>query len=218
MGNFNLVGILMMVPGFLIGLSFHEFAHALVADKLGDPTPRQQGRLTIEPWPHIDLLGLISLAIMGFGWAKPVQVDARNFKNPRRDDTLVALAGPLTNLFMVFLFSLIIFGLTNIEVLASIKEISYLLKILAATILINSMIFIFNLLPVPPLDGSHIIANLLPAKIAYKYLSFQKFSLLILILFIITDAFWYIVLLPAKFISSFVLGIFNLPDILTILR
>jgi Zn-dependent protease len=212
-----LVGTLMMIPGFLIGLAFHEFAHALAADKLGDPTPRQQGRLTIEPWPHIDIIGLLFLLLVGFGWAKPVQIDARNFKNPRRDDTIVALAGPLTNLFMVFLFSTIIFVLKNIKALGTIEEISYLFWILYATVWINAILFILNLLPVPPLDGSHIIANLLPSKYAQKYLKLQQFSIIILIVLMFTDTLKYIIIAPAKFIYAFGIGIFNLPDILKVI-
>ena len=217
MGSFSLVGTLMMIPGFLIGLAFHEFAHAFAADRLGDPTPRQQGRLTIEPWPHIDLIGLIFLLLVGFGWAKPVQVDARNFRNPRRDDTIVALAGPLTNLFMVFLFSAIIFGLSNIKVLGSIEEISYLFWILYATVWINAILFVLNLLPIPPLDGSHIIVNLLPSRLAQKYASFQQFSIIILIVLMFTGSLKHIIFLPAQFIYTFVIGIFNLSDILKVI-
>lgn len=205
---------LLLVPGFVIGFALHEFAHALAADKLGDPTPRQQGRLTIEPWPHIDIFGFITLLIAGFGWAKPVQIDPRNFKNPRRDDIIVSLAGPLTNLFLAVTFGFITFLLFQLNVFGSVSEqaLRIIQGILVNAIFINVILFIFNLLPIPPLDGSHVIASMLPREQAYKYMSLQLYGMLfILFLAFFTETLRYIVFEPAVQITKLILGLFGLP-------
>ena len=209
---FDLQGALLLVPGFLIGFALHEFAHAFAADKLGDPTPRMQGRLTIEPWPHIDIFGFITLLLVGFGWAKPVQIDPRNFKNPKRDDIIVSLAGPLTNLVLAFLFATIILMLHKFNIFQSMgdKPAYYLEVMLGKAIWINVLLFVFNLLPIPPLDGSHIVANLLPYHLANKYMSLQVFSILIFIGLMITEAYVYIIMTPASFVFSLILGLFGL--------
>lgn len=193
---------LLLIPGFIIGFALHEFAHALAADKLGDPTPRLQGRLTIEPWPHIDIIGFLSLILVGFGWAKPVQIDPRNFKNPKRDDIIVSLAGPLTNLVLAIIFALALLILDKSGILTTLspKVSIYLGQILYAAVWINALLFVFNLLPIPPLDGSHIVANLLPYELAYKYMSLQVYSLVLFILLAITDAFKYIIITPTKLV------------------
>jgi Zn-dependent protease len=108
MFNRSITEILLSIPGVLIALVFHEFAHALIADKLGDKTPRYQGRITLSPRAHLDPVGLILILLAGFGWAKPVQIDPRNLKHPRRDDALISLAGPLANLIMAIFFAIII--------------------------------------------------------------------------------------------------------------
>lgn len=217
MENF-LIGKLLLVPGFIIGFALHEFAHALAADKLGDSTPRQQGRLTIEPWPHIDIFGFISLLLVGFGWAKPVQINPRNFRNPRRDDILVSIAGPLTNLVLAILFGVIIYGMFEFSIVQKVPQnvMGFILGMLYATIWINVLLFVFNLLPIPPLDGSHVVANLLPYEQAYRYMSLQVYSLFIFILLVLTNAFTFILLPPTKFIYGIILGVLGLPDYLNI--
>ena len=209
----TLQGILLLIPGFIIGLSLHEFAHALAADRLGDPTPRQQGRLTIEPWPHIDIFGFIMIFIPPhIGWAKPVQIDARNFKKPRRDDIIVSLAGPFTNLLMAVVFAFIIFILIKLNILQNIPDNAreYLMEILGTIISINILLFVFNLLPIPPLDGSHVVASLLPHEQANKYMSLQVFSIFIFIALIFTGAFKAIIIPPVQFIGSLILSMFGL--------
>ncbi|HBY20445.1 MAG TPA: site-2 protease family protein [Clostridiales bacterium] len=216
---FDLQGALLLVPGFLIGFAFHEFAHAFAADKLGDPTPRMQGRLTIEPWPHIDIFGFITLLLVGFGWAKPVQIDPRNFKNPKRDDIIVSLAGPLTNLALAIMFGIIVFVLRQYNIMGSIgdKPGYYLEEMLGKAIWINVLLFIFNLLPIPPLDGSHVVANLLPYHWAIKYMSFQVYSLLVLATLIITKAYVYIVMLPSLMVFTSILDVFRLGDLIRVI-
>lgn len=220
-----LLNMLFILPGILIGLAFHEFSHGLAADKLGDPTPRAQGRLTIEPWPHIDLFGFLALLLIGFGWAKPVQIDGRYFKKPKRDEIIVSIAGPLANLCLALLFGLVVYGLASLNILQNLndKAIACIFIILYYAIWINVVLFVFNLLPIPPLDGSHIVANLLPREQARKYMDFGAYFMIsILILILIGnlthfDIISLIVFPPMKLIYSLILTLFGLPDALGIL-
>ena len=152
---------LMIIPGILLGFVFHEFAHALMADKLGDNTPRMQGRITLDPKSHIDLIGFIMIILVGFGWAKPVQTNPRNYRKPRRDDILVSLAGPVMNLFVAAAFLLLakLFDVTGC-VSSNPNLYNNLMRLLNASAYINIVLFILNLLPIPFFDGYHIIANL----------------------------------------------------------
>ena len=157
--NFNWTNILYSLPGVIIGLTVHEFSHAFVADKLGDGTARAQGRLTLNPFYHIDPIGMVFILFAGFGWAKPVQFDMRNLKSPKRDRILIALAGPLSNLILgvVFLF---VIKLT-FDTLDFLPETLYviLFRLLFSISVINLGLFIFNMLPIPPLDGSHVFLS-----------------------------------------------------------
>ena len=150
-----------MLPGIIIGLSFHEFAHAWVSDRLGDPTPRRQGRVTINPLAHIDWIGFIMLLLVGFGWGKPVQIDPSYYKNRRRDEFLVGIAGVTMNLILAVLFSLpakaMIKAFSGVAVSDLIHSI-YL--ILFYTVMINLVLMIFNLIPCPPLDGWGIVTQI----------------------------------------------------------
>lgn len=157
--NFNWTNILYSLPGVIIGLTVHEFSHAFVADKLGDGTARAQGRLTLNPFYHIDPIGMVFILLAGFGWAKPVQFDMRNLKSPKRDRILIALAGPFSNLILgvVFLF---VIKLT-FDTLDFLPETLYviLFRLLFSISVINLGLFIFNMLPIPPLDGSHVFLS-----------------------------------------------------------
>ena len=153
---------LIILPGIVIGLSMHEFAHAAVAYKLGDNTPKLQGRVTINPLAHIDWLGFIALFLCGFGWGKPVQINQYNFKHIRRDELFVALAGVVMNLLIAVLFTIIL-------KLITVAVGSYTLAngmgqviwyILLYTVQINLVLMVFNLIPVPPLDGFNVIAQI----------------------------------------------------------
>jgi Zn-dependent protease len=166
-----------IVAGILIiSLSIHEFAHALVADRLGDPTPRSQGRLTLNPLAHLDWLGTLLLFTIGFGWGKPVVVDAYNLRSPRRDMTLVALAGPTSNLLCALVMAFLAAHLFNGGWLAA---------ALSLAVQMNIMLAVFNLLPVGPLDGSRVLAGLLPKNLAYEYeMVMQRYGIYILLLLI----------------------------------
>ncbi len=211
----SLEDTLLLIPGFLIGFAMHEFAHAFAADRLGDPTPRQQGRLTIEPWPHIDIFGFITLILVGFGWAKPVQVNPANFKNPRRDDIIVSLAGPFTNIALAVLFALSIVLLRHLNILenAQYEVRHYTELILGNAVWINILLAVFNLLPIPPLDGSHVVANLLPYEWAYRYMSLQVYSIFIFIALMLTKAYVYLIFLPTAILFTIILGTFGLSDL-----
>ena len=177
--NYNIQDILEVMPGFLLGISIHEFSHGLAADRLGDSTPRLQGRLTINPIKHIDPLGFLCLIVFGFGWAKPVMINPRNFKNPKRDDAIVSLAGPLSN----FLVALLFMSLIRLTIYTSLNRTA--IDIFNGTIVINLMLMVFNLIPIPPLDGHHILGSIGGAKVwnfYYKYREHLRFALLLLII------------------------------------
>lgn len=161
----------------VIAVTIHELAHAWVADRLGDPNPRLQGRLTLNPLAHLDPLGSLMLLITGFGWSKPVPVDAFNFDNPRRDMTLSALAGPTSNFILAVIISLVL------------KVIPFNLQLfsLSLTIIVmNVALGVFNLLPVPPLDGSKILFGFLPPKQAAEWEDLlNRYGPILLILLII---------------------------------
>lgn len=181
-----LINTLVWLPAILIALTFHEFAHGLVADRLGDRTPYYQGRLTLNPLPHIDWIGFLMLIIFKFGWAKPVQVDPRNFNrvSPKTGMMLVSLAGPGMNMLLaligMFLYKLIM-------PLESSQWAGLLVPLLPPLIYINLILAAFNLIPVPPLDGSKILAGILPDSGARLIYSLEQYGPLILLLLIVTD-------------------------------
>ncbi len=160
-GNFNLLEMLLSVPGLLLGFVLHEFAHAKMADALGDPTPRSQGRITLDPRAHIDILGFIMMLVARFGWAKPVMTNPKYYRKPRRDDILVSVAGPFMNLIIaiVFLFLLKIFDLSglynnNDSLLRNTASLLYI------TAHFNIVLFVLNMIPFPMFDGYHVISNI----------------------------------------------------------
>jgi len=179
-----IISKLLILPGILIGLSVHEFAHAYVAYKLGDDSQRFQGRLTLDPTKHIDPLGFLFLLLVGFGWAKPVMVNSRMFKNPRRDDSLVSVAGPLMNLITAILFTVIL-GLVLIFIPDSSQITDIVITIITGIIQINLVLMVFNLIPIPPLDGHHIFGNIFGAPVwnfYYKYADMLRFGLMLIII------------------------------------
>lgn len=198
-----LMAKLMILPGIIIGLSFHEFAHAFVADKLGDPTPRQQGRITINPISHIDPIGMVALLFVGFGWGVPVQINPMNFKKQRRDQILVSIAGVTMNLILAIIFTLlikIVFSIVGLEWMAMS---GILFKVFLNVVIINIVLMIFNLLPIPPLDGFNIITEIFDLKRYSWWSTVYNNGFIILIALILLDFTGYI-LTPAV---DFVLGL-----------
>lgn len=173
----NLSELPFLIPGILIALTIHEYAHAWMADRLGDPTPRLRGRLSLNPIVHLDFLGTLLLLIARFGWAKPVEVNPRNFANWRQGMMLVAVAGPLANITLAFVIGLVF----RLQLL----DHRTLLGLVAdVAIYFNVVLAVFNLIPVPPLDGSRIVSNLLPAAQALAYDRLAAFGPLLLLLLI----------------------------------
>lgn len=180
-----LKSILYMLPGLLIGFSIHEFSHAYVAYKCGDETQLSSGRLTLNPIKHIDILGFIMILVVGFGWAKPVQINTRSLKNPRRDELLISLAGPISNFVLSFLLAIIVYIM---QLIIGMNTDSTFLVVLHDIIqyasLLNLMLALFNLIPLPGFDGYHSITALLPYKITEKLYFLERFSVIIFIIFI----------------------------------
>ena len=190
-GNFSWSVILPSIISSIIIIFFtlplHEWAHAFVATKLGDPTPGYQGRLTLNPFAHIDYFGALTLIFLGVGWAKPVQVNSRYFKNVKRDMLLTAAAGPVMNLLIAFIFMIFlnvysviampILNSSNFDVLNIIYSVIYYY------ININVFLAIFNLIPIPPFDGSRILFALLPVRAYLKVMEYERyFKYIVLIL------------------------------------
>jgi Zn-dependent protease len=159
MENFDIVRILKFLPGIILGLTVHEFSHAWVAHRCGDSTSKDQGRITLNPMKHIDLLGFIMLIVAGFGWAKPVHFNEENLRNPKYDVMKIAVAGPLSNALIAIILS-ILFSLYSVLIPSYPDQIlRFISEIFLYAIYINWGLFIFNLIPLPPLDGSHLLLN-----------------------------------------------------------
>ena len=201
MFDFSLTGLIAGLPGLVIALVIHEYAHAKAADVMGDFTPRTTGRLTLNPMAHIDPIGLIMLLVVRFGWAKPVMINARNFRNWRQGELLVAVAGPIANLLVAFI------SLLAMAVLFKLGMFSEGVRlVLSMMVLFNINFAIFNMLPLPPLDGSKVLMVLLPGRLAYKLMSLERYSFIILI-FLMMTPFLTMILIP---LQRLVLSIFNL--------
>ena len=181
---------LLMLPGIILGLSLHEFAHAWMSDRLGDPTPRRQGRLTINPIAHIDPLGFVALLLVGFGWGKPVMIDPSYYKNRRRDEFLVAIAGVTMNLILAVILSFPAKALMNMYYSSESALIENIFYIVYYAVSINVCLMVFNLIPCPPLDGWNIITQIFKLDRYswwYKVYQYGTWILLALIVFNITD-------------------------------
>ena len=151
---------ILMIPAILVAFTFHEFAHAWMADRLGDKTPKLQGRLSLNPFVHIDIFGFIMILLFKFGWAKPVQTNPSAYKNYYKDDLKVSIAGPVANFLVAVVFTLIsvIFYFINTDN----QIIMILSAIVEITISLNCMLFFLNLVPIPGFDGFHILRDLFP--------------------------------------------------------
>ncbi|HHW17960.1 MAG TPA: site-2 protease family protein [Firmicutes bacterium] len=179
----SLLQIILKVPGFLLAISVHEYAHARMAYRLGDDTAEAAGRMTLEPWAHIDIIGAMMLILFGFGWARPVPVNAYRLRNPRKDMAKVALAGPLANLVTAFFLEILTILLFTKFRFRS--PLVYLPTILDLGAWINAGLAIFNLIPVPPLDGSRILEVYLPPSLQGLWDEFERYGFIILVVFLV---------------------------------
>lgn len=175
--------LIYIIPAALIAIIFHEMAHGLVSHWQGDPTPKQEGRLSLNPARHLDPVGTLCLIFFGFGWAKPVHVNPQYYRNPRLGMVFVALAGPLMN-FIVALITFVFLVLGTMYNFAF-----WIQSLLWFIIVINIGLGVFNLLPIPPLDGSKLIGALIPDKYYYTYLRYEKYGMILLVVLLATGVF-----------------------------
>ncbi|MEJ5250581.1 MAG: site-2 protease family protein [Chthonomonadetes bacterium] len=208
MGPMDWNFVFMQILAFVLCITVHEFAHAITADRLGDPTPRRQGRISLNPIDHLDPLGTLMVILMvvtgarGIGWGKAVQVNPANFRHPRRDMMLVAAAGPLSNL----LFALVLAVATRTFAPQMTPS---LIEFLIFMVYMNIGLMFFNLIPIAPLDGSKILSGLLPAETAYRYeLTMFRFGpiLLLLLVFVVPGVLGVLVGVPTTLVVSQLLG------------
>lgn len=205
-------GLLLSLPAIIIAISFHEFAHAWAADKLGDYTPRQQNRLTLAPDRHIDPIGFILLLLAGFGWGKPVQINPRNFTHKismSAGEAIVSIAGPIMNFLLAFI-TLIIINVINVTNVLSNLSLNYaeiISTILLYMFSINIGLGVFNLIPLPPLDGSKILMHFLPSNLKFWFRKNEQTFYYIFLAIWITGISSYIISPLIDFVGS---GMWNL--------
>ena len=205
--------ILFLLPALVVALSFHEAAHAWAANKMGDPTAKNLGRLTLDPTKHFDWFGLIAFLFIGFGWGKPVPTNPRNYRNYKKGNVLVALSGVTANLIIALFFLILLSILAATGVFESILPVylyggtsltfvEIIHTILFFLVYLNLILFIFNLIPIPPLDGHHLVKGFIARKSPQFYMFYQRYGFLLLILLLfaipwlrnaLVDAVFYII-------------------------
>lgn len=190
MFGLNILNMVAGVPGLLIALVVHEYAHAAMAVRMGDDTPRFTGRLTLNPLAHIDPVGALMLLVAQFGWAKPVMINPNNFRHWKKGEICVALAGPASNLITAFIALVAQVLVMKLGLFTG----TALRPVLNLIVLYNINFAIFNMIPLPPLDGSRVLMCFLPTSWNYKLASIERYSFLILILLMITPVFSYILI------------------------
>ena len=237
--NINITSLILSLPVILLALSVHEASHGFVANKLGDPTAKNMGRLTLNPLKHIDIFGFLCMLFFRFGWAKPVPVNSRYFKKPRRDMAITAAAGPISNV----LLSLVFAGLLRLDLLVLehffaedmllaiermngyVAEVSMgfnmmcvLTYILYLGVILNISLAVFNMIPIPPFDGSRLAYIFVPQKLYYKIVQYERYIMIVILLLLwFTPFLSNLVGLATEGLSSLILWIFgiwgsNLPD------
>lgn len=180
--NTTIVSLIYILPAILLALTFHEFAHGYVSYRLGDPTPKTEGRLSFNPLRHLDPVGTLFLIIFKFGWAKPVQVNPYYYKNPKRDMAIVAAAGPLTNFVLAFVSFIFMAVIAKSPGLLDSAAANFIYQFLYILALINIGLGIFNLLPFPPLDGSKVLGAILPENLYFSYMRFEQYGFIVIML------------------------------------
>ncbi len=186
-----LLSLVLTLPAVLIAITFHEFAHAFAADKLGDDTPRRQGRLTLNPLAHLDPVGSLMLVFAGFGWGKPVEINPSNFKRTismSKGEAIVAIAGPLMNLLLAIIFTFLYFIIVKFATAFCLTQVGLIiLTLIQTTIIINIGLGVFNLIPLPPLDGSKVLKHFLPYKVKDLFERYSQVFYIIFVVLWVTD-------------------------------
>lgn len=207
---------LLLLPGILVGFTVHEFAHTWVALRLGDDTAARMGRFSLNPIRHIDLVGFILLLTAGFGWAKPVLIDRSKLRFPRRDDALIAAAGPLSNLVLSVFGAALLAILVGVLPFRGNAVMTWCLQALGAGIFVNLGLCVFNLLPIPPLDGSHLLLQALNIKNEVNVRAFYKYGTILLLGIIIAENALHVDILPigriVRFLGNGLLQVVGLGD------
>ncbi len=197
---------IILAPPFLFALTFHELAHGYVAWNLGDPTAKNQGRLTLNPLKHLDPLGVIAFIIMKIGWAKPVPVNPMYFKDPRKGMLLVALAGPAANILLAVASAVLVKLLLLTVHILPLYILSPVANMLVASVWINIMLAVFNCLPIPPLDGSKVLMGVLPPETARIYERLEPFGFILLLVLFYTGIISRIIMPIIGLAQSMLLG------------
>lgn len=193
--------ILSALVVIFLTLPFHEYAHAFVADRLGDKTARYQRRLTVNPFAHIDYFGALAIILFGFGWAKPVPVNPRYFKNAKRGMAITAAAGPAMNIILAFIACFLLYAVVSIFGGNAVTV--YVSMFLSYYVSINIGLAVFNIIPIPPLDGWKVLGSLLPDRIYWRVMQYERyisFALILIVYLGILDA-------PINFISGFLINV-----------
>ena len=186
----GLIQFIYTLPALLLSLSVHEYAHAWMAYKLGDISQKIRGRLTMDPTKHIDPFGFICIALLGVGWGRPVMVDDRNFKDRAKGTMLTSLAGPVANILLALLLTLVLKVLIMVgavDLVATSKVVEILVSMLLLTIQFNVIFGIFNMIPLPPLDGSKVLFYFLPSKLKPIMYTLERYSFIIILVLFMTD-------------------------------
>lgn len=202
------ISLLLSLPVVLIALPFHETAHGFVASKLGDPTAKNMGRLSLNPVKHLDPLGFLCMLFFGFGWANPVPINVRYFKNPKRDMAICAVAGPISNLLLAVFFALLLrvaFFVPGVSISYFLQDGFgfWLTQFFLVAIQLNVTLAVFNLLPIPPLDGSRLFLSFLPSHLYFKVMRYERVISLVLMLALFVG----LLDTPIRFVSNLFLNL-----------